>query len=77
MVTVVPRSGTERTFRVSIKLSMMVNPMPERSSLPVVKSGVRACYTSAIPTPQSFTTISKLLSSNRRSFILILPRVSG
>jgi len=36
MVTVVPFPGVERTRSVSIKLSMMVNPMPERSSFPVV-----------------------------------------
>ena len=36
MVTVVPLPGAERIFRLSVKLSMMVKPMPERSSFPVV-----------------------------------------
>ena len=51
MVTWVPFPGVERTFTTSMKLSMMVKPIPERSSLPVVNSGVRACSTSAMPTP--------------------------
>ena len=49
-----------------MKLSMMVKPMPLRSALPVVNMGRRASSTSAMPTPQSFTWISRLLSSNRR-----------
>ena len=53
MVTVVPLPTVERTFTVSIKLSMMVKPMPERSSFPVVNKGVRACSTSGMPTPLS------------------------
>ena len=52
MVTAVPFPGVERTFRESIKLSIMVNPIPARSSLPVVNMGVRACATSLIPTPR-------------------------
>ena len=59
MVTVVPFPGVERTFRLSMKLSIMVKPIPERSSLPVVNRGARACSTSGMPTPQSFTTISR------------------
>ena len=51
IVTVVPRPGTDLTRSVSIKLSMMVKPMPLRSSPPVVYIGVRACATSAMPTP--------------------------
>ena len=41
-VTVVPFPGADFTLRASIKLSMMVKPMPERSSFPVVNRGVRA-----------------------------------
>ena len=77
MVTVVPFPGVERTRSVSIKLSMMVNPMPERSSFPVVKRGVLACATSAIPTPQSCTVISSRLSSKSLSFNFTRPRRSG
>ena len=51
IVTVVPRPGTDLTRSVSMKLSMMVKPMPLRSSPPVVYIGVRACATSAMPTP--------------------------
>ena len=51
MVTVVPRPGTDLTRSVSMKLSMIVKPMPLRSSPPVVYIGVRACATSAMPTP--------------------------
>jgi len=61
MVTVVPLPGVERTFTASMKLSMMVKPMPERSSLPVVKRGVRACSMSGMPTPQSRTMSSNSL----------------
>lgn len=43
--------GEERTASESIKLSMIVKPMPLRSSPPVVYSGVRACATSAMPMP--------------------------
>ena len=35
-VTTVPLPGVERTFTASIKLSIMVKPMPLRSSVPVV-----------------------------------------
>ena len=77
MVTVVPFPGAERTFRESMKLSIMVKPMPERSSLPVVNRGVRACSTSAMPTPQSRTTISSTWFSRRRSFITTRPIRSG
>ena len=51
IVTVVPRPGTDLTRSVSMKLSMMVKPIPLRSSPPVVYIGVRACATSAMPTP--------------------------
>ena len=51
IVTVVPRPGTDLTRSVSMKLSMIVKPMPLRSSPPVVYSGVRACATSAMPMP--------------------------
>ena len=51
IVTVVPRPGTDLTRRGSIKLSMIVKPMPLRSSPPVVYIGVRACATSAMPMP--------------------------
>ena len=77
MVTVVPFPGVERTRRVSIKLSMMVNPMPARSSPPVVNIGALARSTSAMPTPQSFTTISREWSSRMRRRMDTLPRVSG
>ena len=51
IVTVVPRPGTDLTRSVSMKLSMIVKPMPLRSSPPVVYIGVRACATSAMPMP--------------------------
>ena len=76
-VTAVPLPGTERTFTLSIKLSMMVKPMPLRSALPVVYRGCRACSTSAMPTPLSFTWISRVLSSNSRRRMVIFPRRSG
>ena len=62
MVTVVPFPGLERTLTVSIKLSMMVKPIPARSSLPVVKSGARAWSMFSMPTPQSRTTTSNSFS---------------
>ena len=77
MVTWVPFPGVERTFTTSMKLSMMVKPIPERSSLPVVTSGVRAYSTSAMPTPQSRTKISRMPPSFRRSFRATLPSRSG
>ena len=39
MVTVVPRPGVDLTVRRSMKLSMMVKPIPLRSSPPVVNRG--------------------------------------
>ena len=54
--------GVERTFTPSMKLSMMVKPMPLRSAPPVVNMGWRARSTSGMPTPLSFTWISRVLS---------------
>ena len=51
ITTVVPRPATDRTFKLSIKLSMMVKPMPLRSSPPVVNMGCRAFSTSGMPRP--------------------------
>ena len=42
IVTVVPFPITERTFKESMKLSMMVNPIPLRSESPVVYIGTSA-----------------------------------
>ena len=47
MSTVVPRPGFERTVSLSMKLSIIVKPMPLRSSPPVVKSGSRESAQSA------------------------------
>jgi hypothetical protein len=66
IVTVVPRPARERTFSVSIKLSMMVKPIPLRSSPPVVNMGALAFSISSMPQPQSRTVISIELSSKRR-----------
>ena len=74
MVTVVPFPGTERTRRLSIKLSIMVRPCRRRYSSPVVKSGSLARSTSSMPTPQSRMTISSTLSAKIRSFMDTLPR---
>ena len=76
-VTTVPFPGLERTFTASMKLSMMVKPMPLRWASPVVNMGRRASSTSAMPTPQSFTWISRLLSSKSRRRMDTLPRQSG
>ena len=51
ITTAVPFPGTERTVNLSIKLSIIVKPMPLRSSPPVVNMGCRALSTSDIPRP--------------------------
>ena len=51
ITTVVPRPGTERTVTASMKLSIMVKPMPLRSAPPVVNMGWRACSMSGMPRP--------------------------
>ena len=51
IVTVVPCPASDSTFRSDINRSMIVNPMPLRSSPPVVNRGVLARSTSSIPTP--------------------------
>ena len=60
MVTDVPRPGAEVTFMASIKLSMIVKPMPLRSSPPVVYMGWRARSTSEMPTPRSLIWSSRI-----------------
>ena len=51
ITTVVPRPAVERTVRLSMKLSIMVKPMPLRSSPPVVNMGCRALSISGMPRP--------------------------
>src|SRR5699024_5250392 len=58
MVTIVPLPGVERTRSLSVKLSMMVNPMPLRVSSPVVNMGCLACSTFSMPRPASLTLSS-------------------
>src|SRR5699024_10291268 len=77
MVTRVPLPGAERTVTLSMKDSIMVKPMPLRSSPPVVYRGWRACSTSSIPRPQSRTVTSRTLSSRIFAFTTTRPRVSG
>ena len=73
MVTVVPRPGFERTRRLSIKLSIMVKPIPLRSSPPVVNMGDRARLISGMPTPLSRMEISTLLSSKSLRRMVMVP----
>ena len=77
MDTVVPFPGADFTVSRSIKLSMMVKPMPLRSWPPVVNSGCRAWRMSSIPRPQSRTVSSSTPPSKMRSFITIFPSSSG
>ena len=60
-----------------MKLSMMVKPMPLRSSPPVEKRGCRAFSTSAMPRPQSRTDSSRTFPSRMRALMTIFPRRSG
>ena len=71
--TVVPFPGTDRTTNRSVKLSIIVKPMPLRSLPPVVYMGRRACSTFSIPRPQSRIVISSIPPFNIFSFITTLP----
>ena len=75
--TVVPLPGTERTVRRSVKLSMMVKPIPLRSLPPVVYMGRRACSTFSMPQPQSRMMISSMPPFRIFSFMTTFPRLSG
>ena len=77
MMTLVPSPGVERTVSLSIKLSMIVKPIPLRSSPPVVYNGFLALPMSSMPRPQSRMTISSRLSSRIRQRMRILPMQSG
>ena len=66
IVIFVPTSGIDSTFNSSIKLSIIVNPIPERSnSAFVVYNGFIASSTLGIPFP-----LSEIWISIRLSFIL-------
>ena len=77
-VTVVPFPGAERTRTSSIKLSITVKPMPERSAPPVVNMASRAFATSAMPMPVSRTVTRTLRrASSVRTLICISPAPEG
>ena len=62
-VTLVPTPGFDETKSLSAKLSIMEKPMPHLSSSgAVVKSGMRAFFTSSIPHPRSEMTRFSVLS---------------
>ena len=73
----VPRPGVERTTSLSIKLSIMVKPIPLRSSPPVVNMGWRAFSMSGMPRPWSRTVTSSTWSGQMRTFTTTWPMESG
>ena len=73
----VPLPGTDFTAMWSMKLSMMVKPMPLRSSPPVVNMGCRAFSTSGMPRPRSLTLTSSTFPSQIFAFTSTLPKTLG
>ena len=75
MYTTVPSPFMELTLNSSIKVCIMVKPMPERSSPgSVVKNGRTAFSMSSMPLPVSLTLICSDLSSISHSTV-IMPRL--
>ena len=70
-------NGDERTVTVSMKLSIIVNPIPLRSSPPVVYMGWRALSTSGMPRPWSFTVSSRTFPGQTRTRTSTFPMASG
>ena len=77
MVTFVPIPTIDSTFKESIKLSIIVKPIPDLSKFPfVVNNGFLASSTFSIPCPLSDTSIS-ISSSNNIAFNFTIPSLFG